>query len=76
MLDQADKLAIRVAGANSALYDRDEFPEKPKRMRWATYWRLENRFYDLQDMWAVGLMRGSGCDLRRGPAAVGEMHGA
>ena len=34
-------------------------------MRWATYWRLENRFYDLQDMWAVGLMRRLGIGPRR-----------
>jgi hypothetical protein len=56
-LSQADKLAMRVAGGRRELIDGDDFPEKPKRMRWSTYWRLEERFYDLQDMWAVGSMR-------------------
>ena len=55
-LSQADKLAMRMAGGRRELFDGDEFPEKPKRMRWATYWRLENRFYDLKDEWAVRLM--------------------
>jgi hypothetical protein len=57
VLDQADKLAFRVAGANSALYDRDEFPEKPKRMRWTTYWRLEERYWRRMDAWAVGFTK-------------------
>ena len=54
---QADKLAMRMAGGRRELFDGDEFPEKPKRMRWATYWRLEDRFYDLQNIWAVGFMQ-------------------
>ena len=41
VLDQADKLAYRVAGAASDVYERDEFPGKPKRMRWsALLWWL------------------------------------
>jgi hypothetical protein len=56
-LSQADKLAMRMAGGRRELFDGDEFPEKPKRMRWATYWRLEERFYNLQNMWAVGCMQ-------------------
>ncbi len=52
-----DKIALKICGGNHDLYDGDEFPEKPKCMRWETYWRLENRYYDLKDMWAAGLMQ-------------------
>ena len=52
VLDQADKLAYRVAGAASDVCERDDFPEKPKRMRWRTYWRLEERYYAYMEAWA------------------------
>jgi len=65
MLDQADKLAVRVAGADSAFYDRDDFPEKPKRMRWTTYWRLEKRYYEYMEAWAAASMRQFGISYRR-----------
>lgn len=51
-LDQADKLRKRVGGNHSAV-DGDEFPPKPKRMRWSTYWRLEELYTDLQNRWAA-----------------------
>ena len=53
---QADKLALKICGGDRDLYDGETFPEKPKRMRWATYWRLEERYYDLKDLWAGGMM--------------------
>ena len=63
VLDQADKLAFRVAGANSALYERDEFPDKPKRMRWTTYWRLEERYFQYLEAWAAAAMKRFGMKL-------------
>ena len=53
---QADKLALKICGGDREIYDGDEFPEKPKRMRWETYRQLEERFYDLKDMCAAGMM--------------------
>ncbi len=53
---QADKLALKICGGDRDLYDGETFPEKPKRMRWTTYCRLEERFYDLKDLWAGGMM--------------------
>ena len=35
-------------------FEGDDFPPKPKRMRWKTYRRLEERYEDLQNQWAVG----------------------
>ncbi len=34
----------------------DPFPQKPKRMRWATYERLRQEDERLQQLWAVGIM--------------------
>jgi hypothetical protein len=53
---QADKLALKICGGDRELYDGEEFPEKPKRMRWETYHRLEERYCALKDQWAAGLM--------------------
>jgi len=63
MLDQADKLSFRVAGSDAASYERDEFPEKPKRMRWTTYHRLEERYYGYMNGWAAAAMRRFGIKL-------------
>ena len=57
VIDQADKLAYRVAGAAAAVYERDDFPDKPKRMRWTTYHRLEERYYRYMQAWAIGFTR-------------------
>ena len=59
----ADKLALKICGGNRELYDGDEFPPKPNRMRRDTYQRLEKRYYDLKDMWAAGLMQRLGIGL-------------
>ena len=63
VLDQADKLALRIAGANGALYDRDDFPDKPKRMRWTTYWRLEEKYYRYMEAWGTGFAKRFGIEL-------------
>ena len=33
-----------------------EFPPKPSRMRWKTYWRLKRQFDELQGRWMAGVM--------------------
>jgi hypothetical protein len=60
---QANKLALKICGGDRTLCDGDEFPPKPKRMRWATYRGLEERFYHLKDLWAVGLIKRLGIGL-------------
>jgi hypothetical protein len=57
VIDQADKLSFRVTGAAAAVYERDDFPDKPKRMRWAIYWKLEERYYRYMSAWAVGFAK-------------------
>ena len=52
---QADKLALKICGGDRKLYDGETFPEKPKRMRWETYHRLEERYCDLKDTWELGV---------------------
>jgi pyruvate-formate lyase-activating enzyme len=54
-IDQADKLRKRVDGHRGA-FDGDAFPPKPKGMHWATYWRLEGRYTDLQNRWSAGVI--------------------
>jgi DNA-directed RNA polymerase subunit RPC12/RpoP len=54
-IDRADRLRKRVGGDRGA-FDGEDFPPKPKRMRWATYRRLEERYEDLQARWIVGVM--------------------
>jgi hypothetical protein len=57
-MGQANKIAKRLhdkwSGATEDAYD---FPPKPPRMRWATYNRLEARYDDLQNRWAICTMR-------------------
>jgi hypothetical protein len=43
-------------GGDRGAFDGEDFPPKPKRMRWATYRRLEERYEDLQARWIVGVM--------------------
>ena len=38
----------------SAFFEGDDCTSKPTAMRWATYRRLEERYEDLQNQWAVG----------------------
>ena len=57
MLDQADKLSFRVAGRDAASYEREDFPEKPKWMRWSTYHQLEEKYYRYMEAWGTGFVR-------------------
>jgi hypothetical protein len=50
-LDQARRISKRLGGNSGAF---DEFPPKPKRMRWATYWRLEERYTALLNQGMAG----------------------
>ena len=51
---QANALALKLCGGDRKLYDGETFPPKPKRMRRATYHRLEQKFYDLKDLYELG----------------------
>ncbi len=51
---QAYNLAMKMCGGDRKLYDGDTLPDKPKRMRWETYWRLEEKFYNLKELWELG----------------------
>jgi hypothetical protein len=63
VLDQADKLAYRVAGAERQFYEWDAFPDKPKRMRWRTYRRLEQRYWAYMGAWDAAALRRFGRKL-------------
>ena len=52
-----------MAGGRRELVDGDEFPEKPKRMRWTTYRRLEERYYRYMEGWAAAAMKRFGMKL-------------
>jgi hypothetical protein len=47
-LDQADKIAKRLGDPFGCAFDGSGLPPKPKRMRWRTYARLEERYERLQ----------------------------
>ena len=55
-IDRADKLRKRLGDKWGSAFERDEFPPKPKRMRWSTYRRLEEQYDDLQNRWVAGAM--------------------
>lgn len=61
-IEQADKLRRRVGGADGA-FDGDDFPPKPKWMRWPTYNRLEARYTNLMNGWAAGALARLGLRL-------------
>ena len=57
-MDKANKIAKRLHDKwSGATEDEYDFPPKPPRMRWATYNRLEARYDDLQNRWAICTMR-------------------
>jgi hypothetical protein len=43
----------RLGGTGSA-FDSDELPPKPRYMHWRTYRRLEAKYEELLNRWAVG----------------------
>jgi hypothetical protein len=53
-LDQADRIAKRLGEPFGCAFDGSGLPPKPKRMRWATYWRLEERYTELQRQGMAG----------------------
>ena len=53
-LDRADRIRKRLGDTSGSAFEGDDFPPKPKRMRWKTYRRLEEKYEDLQNRWAVG----------------------
>ena len=55
-IDRADKLRKRLGDKWGSAFERDEFPPKPKRMRWSTYHGIEEQYHDLQHRWVVGAM--------------------
>jgi len=71
----ADKIAVKTCHGRRELYDGETFPEKPKRMRWQTYHRLEERYYDLKDLWAADLIQQFGIVCRsRGIRTTSNRH--
>ena len=53
-LVQADRIRKRLQSDGAS--DADDFPPKPKRMRWTTYRRLEERHDNLQGRWLRGAL--------------------
>jgi hypothetical protein len=51
-LDLADRLWKRLGGTGSA-FDSDELPPMPPYMHWRTYRRLEAKYEELLNRWAV-----------------------
>ena len=55
-VELADKIRKRLGDTVGSAFEQDEFPPKPKGMHWKTYNRLEERYYELQNRWAVAAM--------------------
>ena len=56
VVNEADKLRSRVGGSRGA-FDEEPLPEKPKRMRWATYNRFKVRYDRLVGAYETEFMR-------------------
>jgi hypothetical protein len=56
-MQRADRIANRLhdmwKGTTKAKW---EFPPKPSRMRWKTYWRLKHQYGKLRSRWIAGAM--------------------
>jgi hypothetical protein len=52
---QADKLVKRVIGLGG-VRGEDDFPAKPRSMRWLRYNQLQDRYDELMDAWTVGII--------------------
>jgi hypothetical protein len=53
---QAEKLRKRIRHKLGCTFDEAAFPPKPRRMHWRTYWRLEERYEELQSQGMGGLL--------------------
>ncbi len=53
-LDRADRIRERLGDPSGSAFNGDDFPPKPKRMRWKTYRRLAEQYEDLQNRWTAG----------------------
>jgi hypothetical protein len=56
-MDQAAKIAKRLDPVEGHLLAIEDFPLKPPRMRWSTYWRLEKRHGKQRDRWTIEFMK-------------------
>ena len=63
-VDQAEKIRKQLGDKHGPAFDLDEFPDKPKHMHWKTYISLQERYYELQNRWAVAAMAKFGIGFR------------
>ena len=56
-MHSADRIANRLHDMWKGITKGEwEFPPKPSRMRWKTYWRLKQQHYELRRRWVAGPM--------------------
>jgi hypothetical protein len=56
-MHRADRIANRLHDiTKGTTKSKSEFPPKPSRMRWKTYWRLKRQYDELQRRWMSGAM--------------------
>jgi hypothetical protein len=54
----ADRIANRLHDMwKGSMRAKWEFPPKPSRMRWKTYWRLKQQYDGLRQRWITEVMR-------------------
>ena len=54
------KLYVSRFDPERGAFDTEEFPTKPRGMHWSTYWRLKERYEELQNAWTEGLIKNLG----------------
>jgi len=60
-MNRADGIASRLHDMSKGITKAKwEFPPKPSRMRWKTYWRLKHQYEVLRDRWMSAVMGGIG----------------
>ena len=56
-MNRADRIANRLHDMwKGTMKAKWEFPPKPSRMRWKTYWRLKRHHDELRGRWMAGVM--------------------
>src|SRR5262249_17601007 len=56
-MHRANRIANRLQDMRKGtMTARSEFPPRPSRMRWKTYWRLKRKYDELQGRWMAGVM--------------------